>query len=60
MTALAVGVASIRCRPYHCDRAKKHLNKACVTDDRFKALATEDEDLSGLWGWFGTEESGVK
>jgi len=25
--------------------AKEHLNKACRRDDRFKALAVEDEDL---------------
>jgi tetratricopeptide (TPR) repeat protein len=27
--------------------AKKHLNRACVTDDPFKAFATEDVDLAG-------------
>ena len=36
-------------------KAKKHLNRACVADDRFKLLVTEDEDLAGLWDWFGTE-----
>jgi tetratricopeptide (TPR) repeat protein len=33
--------------------AKKHLNLACVTDERFKLTATEDSDLDGLWEAFG-------
>jgi Flp pilus assembly protein TadD len=36
--------------------AKKHLNRACVTEERFKAEAVEDEDMAGLWDWFGTED----
>jgi tetratricopeptide (TPR) repeat protein len=33
--------------------AKKHLNKACKADDRFKALAVVDEDLVGFWSGLG-------
>ena len=35
--------------------AKEHLNRACKADEQFKLEAVEDEDLDGLWGWFGTE-----
>ena len=38
--------------------AKKHLNRACVADEKLKLSATEDSDLAGLWGWFGTETGG--
>jgi len=33
--------------------AKKHLNRAIKLDERFKVGAVEDEDLAGLWDWFG-------
>jgi len=35
--------------------SRKQLNRACKTDERFKLLATEDEDLAGLRDWFGSE-----
>ena len=36
-------------------QARKNLNQAIKLDERFKAGAVSDEDLAGLWDWFGTE-----
>lgn len=33
--------------------AKKHLNKSIKLDKRFQEASVEDEDLAGLWDWFG-------
>ena len=37
--------------------AKEHLNRSIKLDTSFKAEAVVDEDLAGLWNWFGTEAS---
>ena len=36
------------------EEAKKHLNRSIRLDKRFQAASVEDEDLKGLWDWFGT------
>jgi hypothetical protein len=33
--------------------AKKSLTRAIELDERFKPESVEDDDLAGLWDWFG-------
>ena len=35
--------------------ASEHLNKSIKLDERFKEASVEDDDLAGLWDWFGGE-----
>lgn len=38
------------------EESKNHLNRAIKLDNGFQAASVEDEDLAGLWDWFGTGE----